>query len=101
MFATSEAEAEMEKTPKKYTQRILGCVEGQQPLDVLAATANKLDRLIKGVSMKELCRRPAPERWSVNEMAAHLADAEIVSGFRIRFILGAPGSPIVAYDQDQ
>lgn len=41
MFATSEAEAEMEETPEKYTQRILGYVEGQQPLDVLAATADK------------------------------------------------------------
>ena len=101
MFATSKAEAKMEETPEKYTQRILGYVEGQQPLDVLAATANKLDGLIKGVSTTELCRRPAPERWSVNEIAAHLADAEIVSGFRIRFILGAPGSPIVAYEQDQ
>lgn len=39
MFATSEAEAEMEETPEKYTQRILGYVEGQQPLEVLAATA--------------------------------------------------------------
>src|SRR6185295_3472698 len=31
----------------------------------------------------------------------HLADGEIVGGFRMRFILGAPGAAIVAYDQDK
>lgn len=61
----------------------------------------RLDRLIKGMSTAELRRRPTPEKWSVNEILAHLADAEIVTGFRTRFILGAPGSPVVAYDQDQ
>jgi hypothetical protein len=38
---------------------------------------------------------------SVSEILAHLADAEIVGGFRMRFILGSPGAPIVAFDQDQ
>jgi hypothetical protein len=91
----------MKETSEQYTQRILDHLEGRQPLDVLAATANELDGLIKGVCATKLRRRPAPERWSVNEIAAHLSDAEIVSGFRIRFVLGAPGSAIVAYDQDQ
>jgi hypothetical protein len=36
----------------------------------------------------------------VSEILAHLADGEIVGGFRMRLILGAPGSPIVAFDQD-
>lgn len=91
----------MNETPQQFTQRILGYIEGQQPLAVLAETAMRLDRLIKDVSTAELCKRPAPQRWSINEIIAHLADAEIVGGFRIRFILGSPGAPIVAYDQDQ
>jgi DinB superfamily len=70
-------------------------------LGCLAATANKLDRLIKGMSVTELRRRPALKGWSVNEIVAHLADGEIVIGFRIRFILGALGSAIIGYDQDQ
>jgi hypothetical protein len=47
-----------------------------------------------------LRKRPAADKWSVREIVAHLADAEIVIGFRVRLILGAPGTPIVAYDQD-
>ena len=69
-------------------------------LAVQAATAKKLERLIRGVSTAKLRKRPAPEKWSVSEILAHLADAEIVGGFRMRLILGAPGTPITAFDQD-
>ena len=44
----------MKETPQQYTERILGYIKGKQPLDVLSATANKLDRLIKGRSTAEL-----------------------------------------------
>ena len=91
----------MNETPQQYTERILGYVEGKEPLGVQAATAKKLDRLIKGVSTAKLRKRPAPEKWSVSEILAHLADGEIVGGFRLRLILGSPGAPIVAFDQDK
>ena len=90
----------MQETPQQYTQRILGHVEGQNPLKVQAGTAKKLARLIKGVPASKLRKRPGPEKWSVAEILAHLADAEIVTGWRMRQILGAPGTPIQAYDQD-
>jgi len=91
----------LKETAQQYTTRVLGYVDGDDPLAVQAATAGKLDRLIDGVPEETLRRRPGPEKWSVSEILAHLADGEIVGGFRLRFILGAPGSPIVAYDQDQ
>ena len=91
----------MSETPQQYTQRLLGYVEGKQPLAVQAATAKKLARLIKGVSAAQLRKRPAPEKWSVSEIVAHLADGEIVGGFSMRLILGSPGASIVAYDQDK
>ena len=91
----------MSETAEQYTQRVLGYVEGQRPLAVQAATAGRLARLIKGVSAARLRKRPAPGKWSVAEIIAHLADGEIVGAFRMRFILGSPGAPIVAYDQDE
>jgi hypothetical protein len=91
----------MKETPQQYTERILGYVQGNQPLVVQAATAKELNRLIKGVSRAKLRRRPAPEKWSVSEIIAHLADSEFVGGFRLRFILGSPGAPVVSYDQDK
>jgi hypothetical protein len=90
----------MNETAQQYTQRITGYVEGKQPLTVQAATAKKLERLIKGVPTRRLRKRPAPDKWSVSEILAHLADAEIVGSFRMRLILGAPRTPIAAFDQD-
>ena len=90
----------MKETVQQYIQRVTGYVEGKQPLAVQAATAKKLERLIKGVPSSKLRKRPAPDKWSVSEILAHLAEAEIVGGFRMRLILGAPGTPIVAFDQD-
>jgi hypothetical protein len=47
-----------------------------------------------------LRKRPAPGKWSIAEIVAHIADTELVGGYRIRAILGAPGTPIQGFDQD-
>jgi len=90
----------MNETAQRYIERITAHVEGKQPLAVQAATAKKLERLIRGVPTSTLRKRPAADKWSVGEIVAHLGDAELVIGFRMRLILGAPGTPIAAYDQD-
>jgi len=90
----------MNETAQQYTERILSYMEGKQPLAVQAATAEKLERLIQDVPPNKLRERPAADKWAVSEIVAHLGDAEIVTGFRIRLILGAPGAPIAAYDSD-
>ena len=90
----------MPETPQQYTQRIIGNLNGQEPLKVLAATPKKLERMVARASAAKLKKRPAPDKWSVNEVIAHLADVEIVVGWRIRSILGSPGTPIQAFDQD-
>lgn len=90
----------MAETPQQYTQRIVGNVGDQEPLKVQAATPKKLERLMAGASGSRLRKRPAPDKWSVAEILAHLADVEIVVGWRVRLILGAPGTAIQAFDQD-
>ena len=90
----------MKETVQEYVQRIQGRLAGQDPLKVQSTTAKKLARLIKGASPAKLRKRPAPEKWSVAEIVAHLADVEIAVSWRIRSILGAPGIPVQAFDQD-
>lgn len=90
----------MNETVQQYTERILAHTEGQDPLKVQAATPKKLDRMVKGVATAKLRKRPTPEKWSVAEILAHLADVEIVIGWRMRSILGAPGTAVQAYDQN-
>lgn len=88
------------ETPQQYTQRILSHAKEQDGIKLQGATNKKLARLIKGKSTAKLRKRPAPDKWSIAEILAHLADAEIVVGWRMRLILGAPGTPIAAFDQN-
>jgi len=90
----------MKETVQEYVQRIQGKITGQDPLKVQSSTAKKLAQWIKGTTPAKLRKRPAPNKWSAAEIIAHLADAEIVVSWRIRAILGAPGTSIQAYDQE-
>ena len=90
----------MQETAQQYVERILGHAKGHDPLKIQASTPTKLGRLTKGVASSKLRKRPAPDKWSVVEILAHLGDAEIVVAWRIRSILGAPGTPLQAYDQN-
>jgi hypothetical protein len=90
----------MAETPQQYIQRMLEIVGDQQPLRVQAATPRKLERMLKGAPSSKLRKRPAPGKWSVAEIVAHISDAELVGGYRIRAILGDPGTQIIGFDQD-
>jgi hypothetical protein len=46
-------------------------------------------------------RRPeAPGEWSVAEVLQHLADSDLITGYRIRLMLAQDNPPIPGYDQD-
>src|SRR5712692_3258621 len=90
----------MPETPKQYTKRILGYVGGRHPLRVQRATPAKLARLVRPLTRQQIRKRPAPGKWSIGEILAHLAEAELVGGYRMRMILSASGTPIQAFDQD-
>jgi len=90
----------MKETFQEYAQRLISKIDGKDPLRVQASTAKKLTAILRRGTASQLRRKPAPEKWSVVEILAHLADAELVVGWRLRSILSAPGAPIAAYDQD-
>lgn len=66
-----------------------------------AATPAKLRRLVKGLTRAQLRRRPSPRKWSISEIALHLADVEITFGFRLRKIIAEPGGLIAPMDQER
>ena len=90
----------MQETAPQYIQRILGHVEGLDALKVQRTTAPKLKKLIHGLTPKQLKWKPEPTKWSIAEIVAHLADAEIVASWRMRSIVGANGTTIQPFDQD-
>lgn len=88
------------ETVEEYKKRISGFVGGKDPLKIQATTSAHIEHLIQGVSKEKLAKRPAPEKWSITEILAHLSETELVGGYRMRAVLGAPGCPIPAFDQD-
>ena len=91
----------MKETPQEYTKRILGYLRAQNPIAVQRSTPARIERLTQGVRRRRLMRRPAPGKWSVAEILAHLAETELVGGYRMRMILSANGTPIQAFDQNK
>jgi hypothetical protein len=90
----------MQETADQYRERMFSHVGGNDPMKLQAAAPAKLARLLKDVTGAKARKRPAPGKWSIAEIVAHLADAELVGGYRIRAVLGAPGCPIIGFDQD-
>ena len=69
-------------------------------MTVLAATPHRLSELTAGLSGSQLLERPAPGKWSIHEIVAHLADSELMFSARCRFILYEQNKPLIGFDQD-
>jgi hypothetical protein len=100
MNHVSWTEDDMAETAEEYRNRMYSHLRGRDPLKLQAAAPSRLAKLLKGVSGAKARTRPAPGKWSIQEIVAHIADTELVGGYRIRAILGAPGTPLIGFDQD-
>jgi hypothetical protein len=83
-----------------YVASLLELLGDQEPLAVLAATPAAVAAVVAGIPPARLARPEGPGRWSVAGVLQHLADSEVVNGYRIRLMLAADRPPIPAYDQD-
>jgi len=88
------------ETIAQYKARILSYIEGKDPLEVQRKTPELLADLVVSVPEKKLHERPVPDKWSVRELLAHFADAEIVSTWRYRQMIEHDGCPLPGYDQE-
>jgi uncharacterized damage-inducible protein DinB len=78
-------------------------LDGQDPIPVLTTTAERLRALTAPLSGTQINNPPAPGKWSICNIIAHLADCEIVFAFRLRQTLAPePNQPhaiIQPFDQ--
>ena len=89
----------MAETFEAYRTRVLSYLGDEEPIGVQQATPSQLDRRLRDVAPEELIRHPAPEKWSIAEIVAHLADAELAMGWRLRNMLANPGVALTVWDQ--
>ena len=87
-------------TAADYKARILSYVEGKDPIAVQRETPQVLAELVNGVSAERLAKRPAADKWSVRELLAHFAEAEMGAFWRYRQMIEHDGCSLPSYDQE-
>src|SRR5206468_2569357 len=75
-------------------------LDGKPALDVISKTPAALQSLVMKSDAGKLTRTPAPGKWSVREILCHLADCELVFGFRLRQTAAEDNPTIQPFDQD-
>ena len=85
---------------RAYVAAILDLLGEQDPIAVLRETPNQLARVVETTPRHVLARPEAPGRWSMGQVLAHLADSDLVWGWRLRLILSQDRPTLTGYDQD-
>ena len=53
-----------------------------------------------GVAGAETDYSPGPDKWSIRQIASHLADSELVGADRLRRVIAEDNPTLIAFDQD-
>jgi uncharacterized damage-inducible protein DinB len=83
-----------------YSHAIIELLGPRDPIAVLGATDGELRRAIDGMTDAQLTVPEAPGKWSVRHVLRHLADSDLVWGWRLRLVLAQDRPPLTGYDQD-
>ncbi|MGH2349004.1 MAG: DinB family protein [bacterium] len=83
-----------------YTTALLDLLGSKNPLEVLRHTPADLQQAIDGLSQQQMGEPEAPGKWSVRHVLRHLADSELVWGYRLRMVLAHDRPRLTGYDQD-
>jgi uncharacterized damage-inducible protein DinB len=85
----------MELTPYK---KFLGDAD---PVPILFSTATKLQTLTGSLEDDVIEHSPAPGKWSIREIMAHMADCELAFGWRLRQTLSEEHAMMQPFNQDR
>lgn len=96
---TNSASASREQA-KAYTAAVLALVGDADPFAVLEQTKATLSQALTGLTRDQLRRPEALGKWSIAAVMQHLADSEVVWGWRLRMVLAQDRPEITGYDQD-
>lgn len=86
---------------RAYVAAILDLLGDRDPLTALRETPNQLERILATTPRHVLARPEAQGKWSMGQVIAHLADSDLVWGWRLRLILAQDRPPLTGYDQDK
>jgi hypothetical protein len=85
---------------RAYIDAVIGLLDDQDPVAVLRQTPSALERTLAEVSPADISRPEAPGKWSIGVVMQHLADSDLVWGYRVRMVLAHDRPRLTGYDQD-
>jgi len=85
---------------ESYVRALLKLLGDEEPMEVLAELGVELRSLTRRVPRRFLRRPEAPGKWSIVEVVQHLADTEVVFGYRLRMTLAHDQPRLEGFDQD-
>jgi hypothetical protein len=62
--------------------------------------AEVLATVLTGAAGEEVDFAPAPGKWTIRQIMAHLADSELVGAQRMRLVIAEENPTLTAFDQD-
>lgn len=95
-YSASNAAAQAEA----YVASLMEALGARDPLEVLAETPNSLRQAVAGLTPQQEATPERPGKWSVRQVVQHLADSELVGGFRFRMVIAHEAPELPGYDQD-
>jgi hypothetical protein len=84
----------------QYSKAVLGLVADRDPLAILRDTPGALARAVATLTPEKLMTPESAGKWSIAQVLRHLADTDVVWGWRMRLILAQDRPPITGFDQD-
>lgn len=84
-----------------YVGALIDLLGTQDPASVMRQTPAAVERILDAVPAAQITTPEAPGKWSIREVIAHLADSELVGGWRLRLVLAQDRPPLTGYDQDR
>src|SRR5260370_30382619 len=61
--------------------------------------AEVLATVLTGAAGEEVDYSPAPEKWTIRQIMAHLADAELVGAHRLRLVIAEDNPTLTSFDE--
>lgn len=84
----------------QYAGAVLDLVGDRNPVDILRDTPGIAARAVASLSPEHLKKPEQAGKWSVTMVLRHLADTDVVWGWRMRLILAQDRPVITGFDQD-
>jgi hypothetical protein len=84
----------------RYVRALLDLLGNQDPVAVLGRTPAAIAEFVDNLRPDIATRPEAPGKWSIRDVVQHLADSELVGGFRLRLVLAQDRPTLTGYDQD-